>query len=56
MDVGKKEYPVYRPTKKVSKKTPLLVNEIDKKSMKKQINLKQIIKGDSNLPKFTKRK
>jgi hypothetical protein len=51
-DIGGKEYPVYRPTKRVSKDTPLTASEIDPIQAKKQIKLKQIIKGDSNLPKF----
>jgi hypothetical protein len=47
---------VYRPTIKVSKtKTPLTVNEIDPDQLKKQIKLKQKIKGESNLPKFKKK-
>ena len=52
MDVGNKGYPVYRPTKRVNKNTPLLVSEIDPKNLKKQIALKQKIKGTSNLPPF----
>jgi hypothetical protein len=56
IDVGHKEYPVYRPTIKVdNKKTPLTVNEIDKVNLKKQINLKQKIKGNKNLPPFMKK-
>lgn len=54
-DVGNKEYPVYRPTKRVSKKTPLTVSEIDKANLKEQIELKQKIKGKKNLPKFQKK-
>lgn len=46
------EYPVYRPTKKISKDTPLTTSEIDPKQAKEQIKLKQKIKGDKNLPKF----
>jgi hypothetical protein len=52
-DVGKKDYPVYRPTVRVSKKTPLTIKEIDPKQLKEQIKLKQKIKGTKNLPKFT---
>ena len=52
LDVGNKGYPVYRPTKRVNKNTPLLVSEIDPKNLKKQIKLKQKIKGNSNLPPF----
>lgn len=54
-DVGGLEYPVFRPTKRISKKTPLTVNEINRSNLKKQIKLKQIIKGDFNLPKFVKK-
>jgi hypothetical protein len=50
MDVGGKDYPVYRPTKKVSKKTPLIPSEIS--NLKEQIKLKQKIKGKYNLPPF----
>jgi hypothetical protein len=55
-DIGNKDYPVYRPTKRINKNTPLTIDEIDPKQLKKQIKLKQIIKGDYNLPKFEKRK
>jgi hypothetical protein len=51
-DVGNKEYPVYRPTIRVNKKTPLTAYEIDTTNLKKQIKLKQHIKGDKNLPPF----
>jgi hypothetical protein len=51
-DVGHEGYPVYRPTIKINKYTPLTVDEIDPKNLKDQIELKQIIKGDSNLPPF----
>jgi hypothetical protein len=51
-DVGDKEYPVYRPTKRVNKDTPLTIDEIDKEDLKKKIKLKQKIKGESNLPPF----
>jgi len=53
-DVGGKEYPVYRPTKRINKKTPLTVNEINPKNLKDQIALKQIYKGKKNLPPFLK--
>lgn len=53
-DIGNKEYPVYRPTKRVSKETPLTVSEIDPVQAKKQIALKQKIKGTANLPAFEK--
>jgi hypothetical protein len=51
-DIGNKSYPVYRPTIKINKKTPLLKTEIDPTQLKKQIKLKQTIKGSRNLPKF----
>ena len=54
-DVGNKEYPVYRPTKRVDKNTPLTVNEIDPKNLKDQIKKKQIIKGNNNLPPSKKK-
>jgi len=53
-DVGGKDYPVYRPTKKITKDTPLTPKEIDPKNMKKQIKKKQEIKGTANLPAFKK--
>ena len=43
-DIGHKNYPVYRPTKRINNKTPLLVNEIDEQNLKQQINKKQIIR------------
>jgi len=51
-DIGGQEYPVYRPTKRVSKDTPLTADEIDPQQAKKQIKLKQKIRGKSNLPPF----
>jgi hypothetical protein len=51
-DVGHQSYPVYRPTIKVNKKTPLTISEIDKKDLAKKIKLKQKIKGTKNLPPF----
>jgi len=53
-DIADLDYPVYRPTKRINSKTPLTVNEIDKNNLKKQILLKQVIKGEHNLPKFKK--
>lgn len=55
-DIGGKAYPVYRPFKRVSKDTPLTASEIDPKQAKKQIELKQKIKGEKNLPPFLKKK
>jgi hypothetical protein len=54
-DIGNKDYPVYRPTIRVNKETPLTVTEIDKKQLQKQIKLKQKIKGEKNLPPFKKK-
>lgn len=51
-DIGGKEYPVYRPFKRISKDTPLTAYEIDPEQAKKQIALKQDIKGEANLPPF----
>jgi len=51
-DIGGLNYPVYRPTIRANKNTPLLVSEIDPTNLKKQIALKQRIKGSRNLPKF----
>ena len=51
MDVGNKAYPVYRPTVRVNKNTPLTIQEIDPSNLKRQIALKQKIKG-FNLPPF----
>ena len=54
-DIGGKDYPVYRPTKRISKNTPLTASEIDPKQAKEQIARKQVIKGKENLPKFEKK-
>ena len=54
-DIGSKDYPVYRPTKRINSKTPLTLNEIDKDNLKEQIKLKQKIKGNTNLPPFKKK-
>ena len=51
-DVGGKSYPVYRPKKRISKGTPLTIYEIDPANLKKQIELKQKIRGRKNLPPF----
>jgi hypothetical protein len=51
-DVAGLNYPVYRPTKRVSKKTPLTPAEIDPKNLKEQSLLKQKYKGFRNLPPF----
>jgi hypothetical protein len=54
-DIGNKEYPTYRPFKRVNKSTPLTKDEIDPKQAKEQIELKQEIKGTANLPPFKKK-
>ena len=51
-DVGNKEYPVYRPTKRISKDTPLTPDEIDPENLKLQVKEKQKIRGDRNLSAF----
>jgi hypothetical protein len=51
-DIANQQYPVYRPTKRINKITPLLASEIDKRNLQDQIKLKQLIKGDYNLPPF----
>ena len=55
-DIGNKEYPVYRPSKRVNKKTPLTPSEISSSNLKEQIKLKQKIKGEKNLPPFKPKK
>ena len=47
-------YPVFRPTHKVNKNTPTLLQDIPKEVLKKQYDLKQKIKGQKNLPAFHK--
>lgn len=51
-DIGGLDYPVYRPTKKINKNTPLTINEIQFDNLLNQIILKQHIKGKNNLPPF----
>ena len=55
-DISKDSYPVLRPTKRVSGDTPLTVKEIDPVNLKKQIALKQRIRGKTNLPPFLPKK
>ena len=52
LNIGHNKYPVMRPTVRINSHTPLTVNEIDKKNLKKQIKEKQLIKGNKNLPPF----
>jgi hypothetical protein len=54
-DIGNQAYPVFRPTKRVNKNTPLLPSEINKEQLKNQIALKQLVKGNFNLPPFLKK-
>jgi hypothetical protein len=51
-DVGGKGYPVYRPTRRISVKTPLLASEIKPSNLREQIERKQKIKGNANLSPF----
>lgn len=51
---GDKDYPVFRPTVRVNKTTPLTVQEISPENLKKQIKEKQKIKGLKNLPPFVR--
>ena len=51
-DIGGKDYPVYRPTKRISKDTPLTASELDPENLKLQIAEKQKIKGRKNLKPF----
>lgn len=44
-------YPVYRPTKRINKKTPLTVQEVDPDDLKQKAKLKQIIRS-GRLPEF----
>jgi len=54
-DIGGMDYPVFRPTKRINKKTPLTQREIDNNNLHKQILLKQTLKGEYNLPPFLKK-
>jgi hypothetical protein len=54
-DIGGQDYPVYRPTKRITKDTPLLAKEISKKNLAQQIALKQRYKGRFNLPPYLER-
>ena len=48
----KTSYPVFRPTLRVSEKTPKTKAEIDPKRLAEQAKRKQTIKGKKNLEKF----
>ncbi len=54
-DVGGLAYPVYRPTKRITKDTPLTVDEISERNLLEQARLKQRYKGDRNLPPFIRK-
>jgi len=45
-------YPLYRPTKKINSKTPSLLQNIPISRLREQYHLKQIYKGNKNLPSF----
>lgn len=49
--VHKNHYPLYRPTRRVSKKTPLTLQEIPKRNITQQYKRKQKLKH-STLPRF----
>jgi hypothetical protein len=51
-DIGNKSYPVYRPTKRINKNTPLTLDEISPENARRQILRKQKIRGTKNLPPF----
>jgi hypothetical protein len=51
-DVAGLPYPVYRPTKRVSEKTPLTVNEISPESLTRNAFVKQIYENRRNLSPF----
>lgn len=52
-DYANLDYPVYRPTKRVNKKTPLTVSEIPIENLISQAIEKQKIKGKKNLQPFS---
>lgn len=51
-DVGGEAYPTYRPTKRISKDTPLTASEVSPANLRKQTALKQQYRGEKNLPPF----
>lgn len=51
-DIGNKDYPVFRPSKRITKDTPLTPEEIDPENLQLQIKEKQKIKGKKNLKPF----
>lgn len=51
----KNSYPVYRPTVRVNKKTPLTVQEVDTRDLRRKSELKQKLKT-KHLPAFQRRR
>lgn len=49
-------YPVFRPTVRVSARTPLTVSEVDPSDLRRKSRLKQQIRGEHNLPPFRRRR
>ena len=52
LGVERDGYPVFRPTVKVSDRTPVLAQNTNKKELKEKIKLKQKYKGNKNLSDF----
>lgn len=52
----KGSYPVFRPTVRVNKRTPLTVSEVDPKDLRRKSVQKQKIKGEHNLKPFLKKR
>jgi hypothetical protein len=53
---NKNSYPVYRPTVRVNARTPLTVNEVDARDLRRQSKMKQIIRNEHNLRPFKQKK
>ena len=52
----KGSYPVFRPTVRVNKRTPLTVSEVDPSNLRRQSRRKQKIKGEHSLKPFIKKR
>lgn len=52
----KTSYPVFRPTVRVSSRTPLTVHEVDPSDLRRKSRLKQKFRGEHNLPPFQSRR
>ncbi len=52
----KTSYPVFRPTVRVNKRTPLTVSEVDPADLRRQSRRKQKIKGEHNLRPFMRKR